>query len=286
MIHAIDMVFFSPTTLAIASSFFAAIAIILARTLLKDLKSRDILGINFFTMAAILLLLSPLFYFFNPTPLSIALLVLVAIIDTVANYFYFKTFEKLEASVAAPIVSLAPAFAFFFSWVFLGDVVSLRTYILAAAVIVAVIVLSSDKKGFTHIRFKEISPALISSLLFGLSAIPSKYLLNLSQTINAPTLYLFRAAMIALLALLFFRFTIKHITVNQYRIITIRSIFVIAQWVLLYYALTYANAGVVVTLGNITPAFVFILAILFLKEKITYKKITAAVLVLVLSFIM
>lgn len=107
---------FSFTAVAIGSAVFAAFASILARTLLKSHKSRDILSINFLTMALSLLLISPFFYKFDVTLLSVGLVILVAVIDTGGNYFYFKTFEKTEASIATPILSLAPAFTFLFGW--------------------------------------------------------------------------------------------------------------------------------------------------------------------------
>ena len=40
------------TTIAILSALLGAVANIIARTLLRDLRSQDILGINFLTMGA------------------------------------------------------------------------------------------------------------------------------------------------------------------------------------------------------------------------------------------
>lgn len=273
-----------PTTIAILSAFFAAIASILARTLLKGMKSQEMLGINFFTMTATLLLFSPLFYKFEASGLTMGLVVLIALIDCFANFFYFKTFEKTEASIATPILSLAPAFTFFFSFLFLGEHVSGYQYAVAFAIIALVIIFSSDFKNFAKFKSSTLIPALTSSFLFGISAIPSKYLLDNLDAVNAPTLYMFRAGFIALFALLIFQFSIKSITIFQYRVIFVRSLFVIAQWVLLYYALTSGSAGVTITLGNITPIFVFLLSILFLRESITWKKTTAAILILALSY--
>lgn len=255
----------------------------LARTLLKGLKSRDMLGVNFLTMGATLVLISPLFYFFKATWLSIGLVLLVAAIDTVANYFYFKTFEETEASVATPLLSLAPAFTFFFGWLFIGDAVGFTTYVLASAIIVLIVIFSADFKDFKKFKAHTLVPALLSSLLFGISAIPSKILLSNLHVINAPTLYMYRAGLIALFALLFFNFPLRDITVKQFRLIFVRGLFVIATWVLLYTALTRGNAGVTVTLGNITPIFVFILGALFLREKPTVKKVITAVLILAFS---
>ncbi|MEK7084753.1 MAG: EamA family transporter, partial [Patescibacteria group bacterium] len=84
----------------------------------------------------------------------------------------------------------------------------------------------------------------------------------------------------------FFHFPIRSITNSQYRRIFFRGLFVIFQWILLYWALTQGNSGTVITLGNITPVFVFFLSIMFLKERPTIKKLATAGLVLILSFLL
>lgn len=274
------------TTVAIGSAFFASIANILARTLLKNLRSQDILGINFLTMGATLLLISPIFYHFEASLLSMSLIFLIGLIDTVANYFYFKTFEKTEASVATPMLSLAPAFTFLFGWFLIDDVVSIPTLLGALAVVVLVVYFSADFKNFRQYKAATLVPALVASVLFGISSIPAKYLLDSLDVINAPSLYMFRAGFIALFALLFFNFSVRDLTLTQYRIIFLRGLFVIAQWLLLYYALSLGSAGVSVTLANITPIFVFILGAIFLHEKMTIKKTAAAVLILALSLLL
>jgi drug/metabolite transporter (DMT)-like permease len=126
---------------------------------------------------------------------------------------------------------------------------------------------------------------LSAAVLFGISAIPAKELLTNQAAINSPTLYMYRAALIALFSLIFFRFEINSLSLKQYKLIFARGLFVISQWLLLYYALSKGSAGVTVTLGNITPIFVFILAALFLREKVTIKKALTAVAVLALSLL-
>lgn len=274
------------TLIAIASAFFAAIANILARTILKNIRSQDMLGINFLTIAATLVLFSPLFYFFQATPLTMALVVTIALIDTAANYFYFKTFEATKASIATPLLSLAPAFTFLFGWIFLSDSTQPLTYVWAIAILLLTIIFSTDWRDFARFRYATLAPALLASILFGVSAIPARYLLHTLSAINAPTLYLFRAALIALFSLLLFRFPLQSFTNSDYRNIFIRSLFVTAQWVLLYAALTIGHAGVTITLGNITPIFVFLLSVIFLREKPTIKKSVAATLIFILSLLL
>ncbi len=273
------------TLIAIASAFFGAVATLLARTLLKEIKSKDIIAVNFFTMGIILLLLSPLFYHFDSSVLGMGLVVLIALIDTAANYFFFKTFEKTDASIASPLLSLAPVFTFFCSWIFLTDVTNARSIVLSLFILVLIIIFSTDFSNFASFKTATLWPGVLSSVLFGLSAIPSKYLLTTLHAINPPTLYMFRAGFIAVFSTLLFRFSITAISVRQYRLIFFRGLIVIAQWILLYYALSVGSAGVTITLGNITPIFVFLLSVIFLREKPTVKKIIAALLVLVLSLL-
>src|SRR5690349_17349703 len=81
------------SVVAIGSALFASIANLLARTLLKNVKAQEMLGINFLIMGATLVLFSPLFYMFKVSLLAMGLVMLIALIDCAANFFYFKTFE-------------------------------------------------------------------------------------------------------------------------------------------------------------------------------------------------
>ena len=269
----------------IISAILAAVASILARVLLKGIPTKNILAVNFFIMAATLLIISPLFYKFIFSWKSIGIVFLIATIDGLANYFYFKTFEKTEASVAVPILSLAPMITFLFSAIFLGEMPSIISVLSALVIMVLIIVISTDFKNLPKFTAATLYPALISSFLFGISAIPSKYLLSTMHATNAPTLYMMRAALIGLFSLLIFKDSFSALDVKTYRFIFLRGLFVIGQWVLLYYALTLGSTGVAVTLGNITPVFVFILSLIFLREKPTLKKVLASILVLAASFL-
>lgn len=275
----------SLTVIAIASAFLGAIATVLARTLLKNIRTQDILAVNFFMMAVVLILLSPLFYFFHATPVTMLLVLGISLIDTAANYSFFKTFEHTDASVASPLLSLAPAFTFFFGWFVLNDAATPQSLLASLAILALIVIFSLDFTNFAAFKRATLWPAILSSFLFGISSIPAKYLLTNLHAINAPTLYMFRAGFIALFAVLLFNFSVAQISTSHIRIIFFRGLVVISQWILLYYALTLGNAGTTVTLGNITPIFVFLLGIIFLKEKPTIKKFACAGLILVLSFL-
>ncbi len=235
-------------------------------------------------MGATLLIISPLFYKFLISWQSIGLILLIAATDTLGNYFYFKTFENTEASIALPLLSLAPVITFFFGALILGEYPSVLSVLGSLLIVALIIAISIDWKQFPKFRKATLYPALISAFLFGISAIPSKYLLSTLHATNAPTLYMFRAILIGVFALIVFRNSLNKLTPKTYGFIFIRGLFVIGQWILLYYALTLGSTGVAVTLGNITPIFVLFLSIVFLKEKFNWKKALAALAILAISF--
>ncbi len=273
------------TLIAILSAFFGAVSNVWTKPLLRDIPAKDLIKWSFLTHGLLLLIVSPFFFYFEISRLTLGLFVLVAFIDWMANYYFFKTFEKAEASVATPLLSLSPAFTFLFSWLFIGEIVSIKTYILATAIIILIAIFSIDFSNFKKFRGDTLMPALIASLLFGISAIPSKMLLTELHAINPPTLVMLRAFLIAFFAFCFLRERVQPITRRQYGSIVGRSILIILSWVLLYVSFERGSAGVALTLGNTTPIFVFILSAIFLREKPTIKKVIAAGLILAFSLI-
>lgn len=253
---------------------------------MKGAPAKQMLAINFFIMGVVLLIISPLFYKFIISWQSIVLILLIGIIDGFGNYFYFKTFEKTEASIALPLLSLAPIVTFFFGAILLNEYPSIISVVGSFVIVILIIGISIDWKELPKFRKATLYPALISAFLFGISAIPSKYLLSSLHATNAPTLYMFRAFLIGIFAVIAFKNPLKKLATKTYGFIFIRGLFVIGQWVLLYYALTLGSSGVAVTLGNITPIFVLFLSIIFLKEKFNWKKALAALAILAISFML
>lgn len=274
------------TTLALLSAIFGALGNVLAPSLLQQFKARHLLTVTFLTMAGILLLLSPWFFHFTITLYNVVLLVIIATLDTAGNYFYFKSFAKAPASLVTPLLALAPAFAFICSWLILNDTVSWFTYVLSALIIGGIILFSLDFSNLKKFSKTTLLPALAAAGLFGSSAIPTKILLTTAEAINAPTLYMLRAGIIGIVALILFGWPRQSLTFKNYQKIFGRSVIVIISWLLLYYALAKGNAGVATTLNNTAPVFVFIISVIFLKEKVTIKKLLTAALVFMLALIL
>ena len=239
-------------------------------------------GISFLSVAGLLLLAAPWFYHFEISARSLGLLAVIIILDTIANFFYFKSFERYEASTVTPLLALSPAFAFVGSWLFFSLTEPWYMYVIAAAIVIGVIYFSMDYTPGKTIDVKMLLPALVTAACFGLSALPTKMLLTDLST-NAPSVYMLRAAMIGFITLLVFGTRFKTVTVKQFGYIILRSAIVSTSWILFYYALAQGDVGIVSTLGATAPVFVFIIGIAFLKEKMTWQKLLAAGLIVVLS---
>jgi len=63
-----------------------------------------------------------------------------------------------------------------------------------------------------------------------------------------------------------------------------RNIFVIAQWILLYYSISFFNIIQVTTLANVMPLFTLIMAKFAFKKKITWQKVIALTIVIISIF--
>jgi drug/metabolite transporter (DMT)-like permease len=273
--------------IAVFSAFFAALANIFAKILLKDVKGFNVMGLSFLMVGSTLLIFSPIFYKFNPSWASIGLLYTIGILDAAANYYYFKSFEQSEASVATSLLALAPIITFIGAFMFLGTTTSPINFILAVLIMGGIIILSGNKvsgiKDVKNIRSHSLFAPLMASILFGLSSIPSKALLSNLSAINAPTLYMFRATIIGMISFIFMRPNLQELGLKHYKLIWLQGLLAIITWTSLYYALSKGNPGITMTLANTTPAFTIVLGALFLREKITIKKIVSVLLILCFS---
>lgn len=284
-----------PSTLwlALLSAFLGALCNIFARSLLKEnLKGKDVLALNFLMIACVLLVFTPWCFHVDVErqwrlhiPLSFVLILTVAIVDLVGNYFYFKAFEDCEAAVVTPVLSLTPAIVFFLGWMLLGEKASALRLLLALMITGLVVWLSLGTKRLKDVYHSHLRASLLAAGCFAVSAIPSRYLL-MTELTNAPTLYFLRACVISLGAGAMFGTGLKIVTRKQGGLLFVRSLLVLAQWLLLYVALAKGEAGVVYTVANVSPVFVVLLSPWLLREPASSKKFIAAVLILGLAIVL
>lgn len=276
----------SALLLGLTSALAAAIANIAAKVVLKFAGARDYLSLNFALLFVLLLPAAPFFFQLSPTLPAITALVAASVIDGAANYFYFRAFELADAGTASALLSTSPLFT-----LLLAPLVSrwLPTQItalngLGVVVTVAGIAVlnlelrrNRDAPG-SRLPWKRVGFPLLTALLFGANVYLVKGILNQGYA-NPFTYYFVRAPIIALLTALLLRPRLGWITPRALGLMAGRAVFVIAKWLTFLVAVGMGNPVIVNAVSEVTPLFVLLLALLFLRETLTRPKVWGAVLI-------
>jgi len=227
---------FSFLTLLILALCFAVFGNLFSSTILKDVKSRDIIGVNFLIITGTMLVLSPFFFQYEYKEVAVIPLLWIIVLDMSANYFYFKIFEKLTNIFDSILISLVSTLVFFLGWLFWADLLVWPFFVLAIFLIFVICFFV-----FSWNNLKEIVVFLFVALFFYFcSSLPSQLILVYYKVMNAPTLYLIRAGAIGILSILYSG-NLQKLSLNQYKLIFVRGFFIIGQWVSMYMALMKAS---------------------------------------------
>jgi drug/metabolite transporter (DMT)-like permease len=265
--------------LGLLSALLGAGANLMARSLMRKIKPRDYLSVNFGLMALMMLPGLPFLWHFQGGWLTLAILCGTVLLDTLGNFLYFRAFEINNAATASALLSLSPLFTLLLSGLVAFTPTPGWIEFLAVLFIVAGIVIlqremvagdaAADPARNKH--FIRMLAPLGAALIFGATILPVKYLLS-NQLLNPYTYYFLRGPLIALLAQLFFHPDYRWLTRSTLPLTVGRAAIVLAQWLLLLYALQGGNPAVVKTVSDSSPLFVLFFGGLFLHEKITRRK--------------
>lgn len=275
--------------IALGSALMIAVVNVLLKKLYQTASSRELAPLNFLQIVIIMTLFMPFFYYFKPSGYVIALMLIICILDSLANYFYFKSIEYGEVSYVSIFMSLSPVFTLLI-FTALVDFISIRTLIGILGIIFSIYFLNlNDKKNllepFLNLTKNKNYYGIINAFLVGSSAVLIKLLFS-TNAINPPTFFTLRCAFVflAMLIILKPRWSLitKQIVIDS----SIRSLFVIGNFLLYLYAVNFGNVVVAATLVNTYPIFVIILSYIMFKEKITAKKFSAILSVLFFIFIL
>jgi drug/metabolite transporter (DMT)-like permease len=268
-----------PFILGLSSAALGAGANLSARLLMRRVAPRNYIPVNFMLMALMMLPGVPFFWHFAGGWSTLAILVGTVVLDTLGNFLYFRAFEINNAATASALLSLSPLFTLLLSGLAAFSAAPTWTDILAVLLIVAgIIILQREMAAGDTVssplqsaRNGRLLAPLGAALIFGATILPIKYLLG-HQLINPYTFYFLRGPMIALLAQLFFRPDYRWLTRSNLPLTIGRAAIVLAQWLLLLYALQNGNAATVKAISDASPLFVLLFGGLFLREKITRRK--------------
>lgn len=254
----------------------------------RILKKRKI-DIKFYQVTsflAISLAMLPLLYFFWRIDAgalelkNIVIFGLVVLFSIIANLFTFYSmkWEKVSnlepAKILEPlfIIILALAFSFFAEGLYERNLNVIIPAILAAVALI----FSHIKKH--HLEFnKYFLAAIAGSFFFGLELVTSRLILDFYSPIS---FYFLRCLSIFLISLVAFQPKFEHLDNKVKKEIFITGILWVIYRIMIYYG--YLKLGVIFTTLMIMlgPIFIYFFAWKFLKEKINWRNIVAAIVII------
>lgn len=281
-----------PFILGLSSAALGAGANLSARSLMRRVKPRDYIPVNFMLMAVMMLPGVPFFWHFAGGWLTLAILAGTVLLDTLGNFLYFRAFEINNAATASALLSLSPLFTLLLSGLAAFTPTPTWIDILAVLLIVAGVVvlqreMAAGDDAANPVRGTRLVRSLAplgAALIFGATILPIQYILS-NHLINPYTFYFLRGPMIALLAQLFLRPDYRWLTRSKLPLTIGRAGIVLAQWLLLLYALKGGDPAAVKAISDASPLFVLLFGGLFLQEKITRRK-AAGVIAIVAGLIL
>jgi len=228
---------------------------------------------------AIVLVMLPLLYFFWSVDIqagetkNIVIFALVILFSMIANLFTFYSmkWEKITNLEPLFVILLAIIFSFFVEGLYDQNV----KIIVPALIASFALIFSHIKKH--HLEFnKFFIAAIIGSFFFGLELVVSRLILDYYSPIS---FYFLRASSIFLLSLALFRPNFKNIDKTARKEIIIVGILWVIYRIMIYYG--YISLGVIFTtlMVMLGPIFIYLFAWKFLKEKLDWRNIVAAVVI-------
>jgi len=235
---------------------------------------------------AITIVMLPFIYFFwqiSPEAIelkNLAILGLVILFAMTANLFVFYSIKGDKVSNLEPARIMEPLFvillALFISFFFNSEMYASSSRVLYPALIAGMaLVFSHIKKDHLHFN-KYFIAATIGSLFFALELITSRLILDYYSGF---AFYFIRCASLFVLGVIILRPKNTRLDNSIYwGMLGLGAIWVLYR-IIIYYG--YIHLGIVSTtlVFMLSPIFIYLFAWIFLKEKPTWKNITASVII-------
>ena len=270
--------------LPIIGALALASVTILEKVILKKrgVESKTFLSAAFLSSVIVML---PLIYFFwqvSPEAFSLTnifIFLAIIVISLFANICLFYALKGEKVSNIEPALIMEPLFtvllAFIFSFFTIGLYDRNPQILIPALIAGAVLILSHIKKH--HIKMnKYFSIAILGSFLFGLELVITRFILEFYTPIS---FYFVRCSTIFLLSWIIFRPKISKLKTKIKWEIFLAGFLWVAFRLIIYYG--YLTLGVISTtlVVMLGPVFVYLFARIFLKEKLKWRNILAAIII-------
>ena len=267
-----------------------AIALAGAAVFEKIVLRKRKLDIKLYQIASFLsiaLLMIPLIFFFWKLDAeafelkNIIIFLLVVVFSIIANLLVYYSIKWEKVTNIEPAKMFEPLFVIFLAVIFsflISDELFERNvkFIIPAFIAGGALIFSHIKKH--HLDFnKYFLVAVVGSFFFALELVLSRLILNFYSPI---TFYFLRCSMIFLISFVVFRPNFKKLDPKiKKEIFFIGAIWVVYRMVLYYGYLKY---GVIATtlVFMLGPVLIYFFAFKFLKEKIQWRNIVAAIIII------
>lgn len=235
---------------------------------------------------AIVLVMLPFIYFFWKMTLeafelkNLLIFSLVIIFSIAANLFAFYSLKWEKVTNLTPARILEPLFiiilAIGFSYIFGEQLYERNLKIIVPAIIAGVAIAFPHIKRNHLILNKYFIAAIIGSFFFALELVISRLILDFYSPIS---FYFLRCSAIFLISLALFRPKFRNLNTKVRLEIFLIAILWFVYRVVVYYG--YLNLGVIFTTLMIMlgPIFIYLFAWKFLKEKLNWKNIVSALVI-------
>jgi len=223
------------------------------------------------------------------TPVTLGLIVLLGLIDVIAVYSFFRSFELGEVSIVTPISAAFSFVTVILAILFLGEKPSLLKIASIILIVLGIILASIDLRKLKNFKTaKGVKESLIALFLWGIyffvlgfisrNLLPvylSKYNLPLAEgmKIVAINIFIFTGIFNSLFMLLYPVLKKEIIKPADLKIKYMLLLFIIntflytLAWAAVNYGLVQEMISLVTPVSSLYPAITVILAVIFLKEK-------------------
>jgi len=212
---------------------------------------------------------------------NILIFSMIILSSLIANLFIFYSLKWEKITKLQPARMLEPLMvillAIIFSFFIDGNLYERNLKIIIPALIASIAIIFPNLKKHHLYMNKYIVAAIIGSFFFALELIISRLILNFYSPI---TFYFLRCSTIFLISLIIFKPNIKKIDKKSRWIILITGAIWAIYRIVIYWG--YLNIGIIFTTLMIMlgPIFIYIFAYKFLKEKLNWKNIVSALIII------
>ena len=271
----------------IIGSFFEAALAVIEK---KILRKHNINSVNFTMysfLSIIIVMLIPLYFFWELKPEAVMLTNLVifisiVIISVFANITFAYSLKRENLSEMEPIRLMQPLFilliAFSLSF-FFSAYYEERNYPILILSLIASLTLILSHVNKSHLKMdKYIVAGIIGNFLFALEVVISKSILPYYSSF---TFYFLRSLFIFLICIVIWHPKIKPLKKGTRNLFFFMGIAAVVYRLIIYYG--YQNIGIILTtiLFLLSSVLIYLSAAIFLKERIKKQQIISSIVIIV-----